>query len=239
MKHRCAKRDPGDILVFVSDALHKCVRLSWESDCLVWLQLHGKRLSLPHDINIGIVYIPPEDSPYANADYFDNLCEAIRNNSRRSGRVFICGHSNARTSELVNYVIHDGFCSLTEYFQVQAEESPRSNIEKTVNGYGKTFIHLCEYTGLQICNGRLCESAYTCYQYNGESVVDYLLAPPNAVAAIGKLEVCDKSVYSDHCALSFSLTGKLHGINSGLKKNIFGGEVQTRLYTSGIQAYSQ
>ena len=109
------------------------------------------------------------------------------------------------------------FCSLTEYFQVQAEESPRSNIDKTVNGYGKKLIDLCKYTGLQICNGRLCESAYTCYRYNGESVVDYLLAQPNAVAAIGKLEVCDKSVYSDHCALSFSLSGKLHGMKSGKK----------------------
>ena len=32
VKHRCAKRDSGGILVFVSDALHKHVRLSWESD---------------------------------------------------------------------------------------------------------------------------------------------------------------------------------------------------------------
>ena len=146
----------------------------------------------------------------------DNLCEVIRNKSK-SGRVFICGDTNARTSELVDYVTHDDFCSLTEYFQVQAKESPRSNIDKTVNGYGKKLIDLCKYTGLQICNGRLCESAYTCYRYNGESVVDYLLAPPNAVAAIGKLEVCDKSVYSDHCALSFSLSGKLHGMKSGKK----------------------
>ena len=120
VKHRCAKRDSGGILVFVSDALHKHVRLSWESDCLVWLQLQGKRLSLPYDINIGIVYIPPEGSPYANADDFDNLCEAIRNKSK-SGRVFICGDTNARTSELVDYVTHDDFCSLTEYFQVQAK----------------------------------------------------------------------------------------------------------------------
>ena len=84
-----------------------------------------------------------------------------------------------------------------------------------VNGYGKKLIDLCKYTGLQICNGRLCESAHTCYKYNRESVVDYLLAQPDAFAAIANFHICDKSVYSDHCALSFSLTGKLQGTNSG------------------------
>ena len=58
VKHRCAKRDSGGILVFVSDALHKHVRLSWESDCLVWLQLQGKRLSLPYDINMALYTFP-------------------------------------------------------------------------------------------------------------------------------------------------------------------------------------
>ena len=39
MKHRCAKRDSGGMLILVSDALHKYVRLARESDSLVWLQL--------------------------------------------------------------------------------------------------------------------------------------------------------------------------------------------------------
>ena len=88
-----------------------------------------------------------------------------------------------------------------------------------VNDYGKKLIDLCKYTGLHICNGIQCESAHTCYKYNGESVVDYLLAQPDAFAAIENFHICDKSVYSDHCALSFSLTGKLHGTHSG--KNPF------------------
>ena len=78
-KHRCAKRDSGDMFVFVSDTLHKYVRSRWESDCLVWMQLQGKCVSLPYDINFGAVYIPSEGSLYANVDDFDNLCEAIRN----------------------------------------------------------------------------------------------------------------------------------------------------------------
>ena len=80
---------------------------------------------------------------------------------------------------------------------------------------GKKLIDLRKYTGLQICNGRLCESVHTCYKYNGESVVDYLLAQPDAFEAIENVHICNKSVYSDHCALSFSLTGKSQGTHSG------------------------
>ena len=214
MKHRCAKRDSGGMLILVSDALHKYVRVTRESDSLVWLQLQGKCLSLPYDVNIGVVYIPPEGSPYADTDDLGHLCEAIRNKSK-SGRVFICGDTNARTSEIIDHVIPDAFDGLSEYFQTQPEESSRNNVDKMVNGYGKKLIDLCKYTGLQICNGRLCESAHTCYKYNGESVVDYLLAQPDAFAAIENFHIRDKSVYSDHCALSFSLTGKSQGTHSG------------------------
>ena len=127
--------------------------------------------------------------------------------------LYICGDTNARTSELVDYVITGACDSLSEYIQIQPEGSPRGNVDKTVNGYGKKLIDLCKYTGLQICNGRLNESIYTCYKYNGESVVDYLLAPPGAFASIDNFKVCDKTVYSDHSALSFSLTNVTNGLH--------------------------
>ena len=91
----------------------------------------------------------------------------------------------------------------------------RGKIYRTINAYGKKLIDLCKYAGLQICNGRLCDSGYTCYKYNGESVVDYLLAPPNAFTTIGNFKICDKLVYSDHCALSFSLLDKTPHLHNG------------------------
>ena len=131
----------------------------------------------------------------------------------KTDQVYICGDTNARTSELVDYVITGACNSLSEYIQIQPERSPRGNVDKTVNGCGKKLIDLCKYTGLQICNGRLNESICTCYKYNGESVVDYLLAPPGAFASIENLKVCDKTVYSDHNALSFSLTNRTNGLH--------------------------
>ena len=200
------------MLIFISDMLYKYVLVNRESDSLVWIQIQGKCLSKPDDINIGVIYIPPEGSPYANIDDFDILGESLRNKSK-NGQVYICGDTNARTSELVDYVITGACDSLSEYIQIQPEGSPRGNVDKTVNGYGKKLIDLCKYTGLQICNGRLNESIYTCYRYNGESVVDYLLAPPGAFASIENFKVCDKTVYSDHSALSFSLTNRTNGLH--------------------------
>ena len=52
-------------------------------------------------ISISVSYIPPEGSPYANIDDFDILGESVRNKSK-NGQVYICGDTNARTSELVD-----------------------------------------------------------------------------------------------------------------------------------------
>ena len=56
MKHRDAKRNSGGMLIFISDMLYKYVRVNRESDSLVWIQIQGKCLSKPYDINIGVIY---------------------------------------------------------------------------------------------------------------------------------------------------------------------------------------
>ena len=96
MKYRCAKRDSGGMLILVSDALHKYVRLRRESDSIVWLQLQGKCLSLPYDINIGVVYILPEDIPYADADDLGNLCKAIIINLKVAEYLFMATLTHTR-----------------------------------------------------------------------------------------------------------------------------------------------
>ena len=71
-------------------------------------------------------------SHYADTDDLGNLCEAICNKSK-SGRVFICGNTNARTSEIIDHVIPDAFDGLSEYFQTQPKESSHNNVDKMVN----------------------------------------------------------------------------------------------------------
>ena len=89
MKQTDAKRNSGGMLIFISDMLYKYVRVNRESDSLAWIPIQGKYFAKLHDINIGVIYIPPEGSPYANIDDFDKLGESVRNKSKIN-QVCIC-----------------------------------------------------------------------------------------------------------------------------------------------------
>ena len=91
------------MLILISNKIYKYVQVQRESDCLVWIHIRGKSILLPYVINVGITYIPPEGSPYAVSDDFENICESIRNKSK-TGAVFICGDTNSRTSDIPDYV---------------------------------------------------------------------------------------------------------------------------------------
>ena len=206
------------MLILISNKIYKYVQVQRESDCLVWIHIRGKSISLPYVINVGVTYIPPEGSPYAVADDFENICESIRNKSK-TGPVFICGDTNSRTSDIPDYVPLHVCEDLPDLIAAQPNILYRCNVDRTVNSYGRRLIDLCKYAGLQICNGRLCASKYTCYKYNGESVVDYLLAPSNFFDIIINFQIFDKLVYSDHCALSFALSGHGHSRKNLVFKN--------------------
>ena len=118
-------------------------------------------------------------------------------------------------SDIPHYVPLHVCEDLPDLIAAQPNTLYRSNVDRTVNSWGRRLIDLCKYAGLQICNGWLCASKHTCYKYNGESVVDYLLAPPNLFEMIRNFQIFDKLVYSDHCALSFALSGHGH-----LRKNL-------------------
>ena len=49
------------------------------------------------------------------------------------------------------------------------------------------------------------KDVFTCYRHDGESVVDFLLAPTNLWKIISKFRILDKMAYSDHCPISFSI----------------------------------
>ena len=82
---------------------------------------------------------------------------------------------------------------------------PCRNINSKVNNCGNKLIDVCKCTGLQICNGRLSESVFTCYRHNGKTVIDYLLAPTILWKIISKFRILDKMAYSDHSPIFFSI----------------------------------
>ena len=156
MKHRDAKSNSGGMLILISDMLFEYVRVNRESDS----QIEGKCVFKLYDINVGVIYISPEGSPYANIDNFDILGESVRNNSNKLARyIFVEILTHVRVNWLIMWPrVLRQFIWIYTYSTIS---TPRNNVDKTVNGYRKKLTDLCKYIGLQICNCRLSESIYT------------------------------------------------------------------------------
>ena len=82
-------------------------------------------------------------------------------------------------------------------------------MDKSTNSYGEKLISLCKTVPLFICNGRKLGDilgSYTCFKWNGQSVVDYCLASPGIFYKISTFQV-DRFLphISDHCSVSIKL----------------------------------
>ena len=81
--------------------------------------------------------------------------------------------------------------------------TPRENVDKEINNYGRDLISLCQSYGMHIVNGRVTgdeEGNITCVANGGRSVVDYILVNARFYNRISHIEVCVLTE-SDHFPL--------------------------------------
>ena len=78
------------------------------------------------------------------------------------------------------------------------------------NSNGVKLLELCRETGVRIVNGRVGSDKnvgqYTCVNFQGRSLVDYILASKPMFNLFDTFIIHDPSVYSDHCMLSLTLS---------------------------------
>jgi hypothetical protein len=97
------------------------------------------------------------------------------------------------------------------------------NSQDTVAGCcrGKTLLELCTSAQIRIMNGRSIgdiDGKYTCYKYNGSSVVDYVITSESNMKNVLYMQVLDfEGDISDHCCLSWSV--KCNYVQSKLDTN--------------------
>ena len=132
------------------------------------------------------------------------------------------GDFNARTSNRSDYVTDLLGIESTEEFVRNSNTSildeigtkNRNNNDTIVNPYGSKLLSLCKGLSLRILNGRTLgdtSGAYTCFQYNGKSVVDYIIADENIMHKIPILTVSPPTHLSDHAPISFCIRhGRVH-----------------------------
>ena len=198
-----AKRPWAGILVMISNNCAQYVTVTDSSDIMVWLTVHNPRGG---NIHLGFFYIPQEGSSHSDPsiDYFQSMQDHVMKYSK-TGEVLLCGDFNARTGSLCDYVPN---CNIEDYISSIShlpDETKRHNVDVTVNTHGKKLIRFCKATALQIQNGRLASSKYTCYRHNGESVVDYLITSSTLTRSVTTFKVGDQDPHSDHCPLTFEL----------------------------------
>ena len=130
-----------------------------------------------------MVYIPPHDSSREKRlqiNHFKRLADTYA--SIKSEHIILMGDMNARTrdyEDIVSLVGNEGdnFTPLDE--PCTLPKCLRNNQDKKGNKYGKKLVELCHSTNSYILNGRTLgdfQGKLTCYEKNGASAVDYVLA---------------------------------------------------------------
>ena len=179
-------------------------------DFIIWLKLDKTFFQLDADIYLSFIYIAPENSPVHelyNVDAFDKL-ETDIDYFQDYGNVYVFGDLNSRTGHKHDFVNNDLNMDVLSNSDVDLC-IPRYSSDRKSNRFGEKLLDLCKSTGLVICNGRLGQDEntgkMTCYTYNGESVVNYLLAKYSNFSQIMNFCVQDYGPYSNHAPVSFDI----------------------------------
>ena len=186
------------------------MRINNRRDKVIWVKIEGAAKRSTRCTYIGFVYIPPECSPYYDADDFNLLQEDVEHYSC-TGDVILCGDFNSRTGGEIDHIPIDNMDELSKYacdLVYSVNETCRHNVDVKVNNHGRNLLQLCKATGLQICNGRLehfTTNKYTYYKQDKRSTIDYLIAPQQMFDKISNFEVGERNMYSDHCTLTFKI----------------------------------
>lgn len=173
------------------------------------------------DILCGVVYIPPENSPYAANDPFNEIQTELNNFADKYNSFYLFGDFNARTKQLDDFIfIDEGLMSelgseniISEYhtdlqnFENSFVKVSRINMDKSFNNYGYRFIDFLQRNNLYILNGRTQGDELGNVTCKGSSTIDYFTCNTEFFKYCNSLKVSDFcDILSDsHNPVSMSL----------------------------------
>ena len=141
------------------------------------------------DIYIGTVYLKPYKNNNDNSKKILELFDEIFS-FQEKGEVIVQGDFNARTNVDGDTITIDKY---DDSFMIPTENLPqniqsRNSEDKVTSDHrGKELLELCKSLGLIILIGRKVGDVfgkYTSFQWNGCSVVDYVLASSSIYPSI-------------------------------------------------------
>ena len=213
-------RKHGGLAVYVHNSISRGVsKLPTNGADSILIRLNKEFFNLSKDVIIIFTYCSPENSSYlvrTQIDPFEDLEGKIRV-IEDDVETLVLGDLNARTGTELDYIDNDNDENIPTPEDMYETDSPtnipRGNMDRATNRYGQSLLELCKTVPLRICNGRKLGDilgSFTCYKYNGQSVVDYCLASPTLMNKISEFKVQTfLPTFSDHCAISVKLRTNL------------------------------
>ena len=200
----------GGIGVFFHTEIEHLVDLvENKSENSIWVKIGKEKINEKEDIFIGTYYISPENSKQISKDYdfFSEINAEISNFIKR-GIILLQGDLNCRIGEDCDYVKGDKSDDLLgiENF---SNQNKRNSEDKTINARGKDLLDLCKLNDLLILNGRTTGDVFgkfTNHNWNGSSVVDYIIVPNEFYDNVSNFSVGDYVPWlSDHCMIKTTI----------------------------------
>ena len=198
----------------------------------VWMKIKKEITGEKKDIYIVTVYLSPYKSKNENVNKISNLFEEILV-FKGKGEVIIQGDFNARTNIDDDIIKPDKFDDILILPELNI---PCRNSEDKVSSdqRGKELVELCKSLNLVILNGRKTGDLFgkcSSFQWNGASVVDYVLTSPSKFNQVEFFKVDDFIPWvSDHCVLHYRLVFEETSINEKPEKERILGEVYQTSY---------
>ena len=209
-KHKKAKRVSGGIGIMIRDSISKAITVDSPGEIMVWVTLKSKYFTgATKDIKIAGVYLPPNGASYvSDINQPFHFIEGEIAKYVDSHYIYLCGDFNSRTAVRPDHNGNNTLPYSNADFPFQ-----RFNCDKTVNSFGLELLSLCKKSEIFIMNGRFFTDknigGLTCFENNGCSTVDYLIATHESSKLLNDFNLGKKCVESNHVNLHFDINVRL------------------------------
>ena len=204
-----SNKSSGGLAYFAKPGISKfVVPINNDDKDTIWIKIKKDIIDKKHDIYVGTVYLPPYRNNQDNSKKILDLFEEVLT-FQKKGMVILQGDFNARTNVNIDTVTGDKY-DPTLVTNHHAEIPCRNSEDKVPADHrGKELVELCKSLGLITLNGRKIGDLFgnfTSFQWNGNSVVDYVLVDRSLFPSISFFRIGNFIPWlSDHCATRFRL----------------------------------
>jgi hypothetical protein len=216
-----ANRIYGGVAAYIRRAISQGVKpVNSDITDVLWLQFSSKFFNLDRDIFLGIIYLPPYQSPWYNqigSDIFDELSQEIQKLARQ-GAILLAGDFNAKTRNETGLFPPPIIDPYEPFIPIVKSETNFTRVSKDTNPidtFGRSLLDLCSNLNLIILNGgfgsdkNVGNFTFQRKLYTGavqESVIDYMIASLDILPSISDFEILPHpEKISDHHSLILEL----------------------------------